>query len=154
MNSETSARDSLYRIPVSVVSDLTEWHDMISGAGLTTGAGCEAILDPPTNTFNYGQYLTTTLEAICSQHNNQRKVSDPNSHSTPQSSRDSMFDTNLTMISKHPHQGAEGTEDFSQVPQVGQYQTLTGGPHQAGPSNAHQDPNIGAPIQDPHDPVT
>ena len=40
------ARSCLYAIPLNIVSDLTDWHDMISGAGLTTGAGCEAILDP------------------------------------------------------------------------------------------------------------
>ena len=126
---------------------------MKSGAGLTTGAGCEAILDPPTDTLNYGQYLTTTLENIRIQHNNQRKMSDPNRHSTPQSSRDSMFNTDLTMISKFTHQGITGADDLTQFPQVGQFQAITGGPPHAGPSHAPQGPSTGGLAPDPHDPA-
>ena len=59
-------RSCLYAIPLNIVSDLTDWHDMISGAGLTTGAGCEAILDPTTDSLDYGQYLTTTQSSLYS----------------------------------------------------------------------------------------
>ena len=138
---------------MNIVSDVTDWHDMISGRGLTTGAGCEAILDPTLDSPDYGQYLTTTLENIRVQSINQRQGTDPNRHSTPHSSRDSMFNTDLTMISKFSHQGITGTDDLTQFPQHGQPQVSQGGPLQAGPSNAPPGPSTGGLTPDPQDPA-
>ena len=84
-------RSCLYSIPMNIVSDIVDWHDMISGTALTTAAGCEAIMDPTLDPPDYGQYLTTALENIRVQGLNQRQVTDPNRHSTPHTSRESFF---------------------------------------------------------------
>ena len=152
-NSGLYNRSCLYSIRMNIVSDIVDWHNMISGTALTTAAGCEAIMDSTMDPGDYGQYLTTALESISVQSLNQRQLTDPNRHSTPHTSRDSFFNTDLTIISKFPHPGITGSHDISHFPQqTGQPQTGQGGPPQAGPSNMPEGPNAGCPVPAPQGP--
>ena len=85
-NADLFNRNCLYSIQMNVISDIVEWHDMISGTAFTTAPGCEAIVEPTMDPGEYGQYLTTTLEQIRIQNLTHRQLADPNRHSTPQNS--------------------------------------------------------------------
>ena len=95
-DSNLAMRNCLYSIQMNIVSDLDEWHDMISGSAFTTAPGCEAILEPAVDPPEYGQVLTGVLEQIRYQSITQRQQGDPRRHSTPQNSRAVSY-THLTL---------------------------------------------------------
>ena len=46
VDSNLAMRNCLYSTRMNLVSELVEWHDMISNSAFTTAPGCEAILKP------------------------------------------------------------------------------------------------------------
>ena len=103
----------MYSIQMNIVSDLDEWHDMISGSAFTTAPGCEAILEPTVDPPEYEQVLTGVLEQIRYQSITQRQQGDPRRHSTPQNSRESVFNSDITMIAGNAGQGMAALSNFS-----------------------------------------
>ena len=102
---------------MNLISELVEWHDMISGSAFTTAPGCEIVLEPYMDPPEYGQFLTVILEQVRNQNLTQRQQGDPRRHSTPQNSRESVFNADITMIPGHAGQGMAALTNLSQFPQ-------------------------------------
>ena len=150
-------RNCLYSIQMNIVSELVEWHDMISGSAFTTAPGCEAILEPAMDPPEYGQFLTVILEQVRHQNLTQRQQGDPRRHSTPQNSRESVFNSDITMIPGNAGQGMAGLTNLSQfLQQAGYQQPTQSGPSQAGILKTQQQGQIMIPGTSsmPHDPGT
>ena len=141
-DSNLAMRNCLYSIPMNMVTELDEWHDRNSNSAFSTTPGCEAILEPSLDPPEYEQILTVILEQIRYQSVNQGQQGDPRRHSTPQNSRESVFNSDVTMIAGTAG-GMTALSNMSQLPpQTGYQQPAQGVSSQAGSSQTQQPNNI------------
>ena len=101
-------RCCLYSVPMTIVTELEEWHDRISCSAFTMDPGCKPILEPSLDPPAYGQMMTIVLGQIQYQGAAQgQQQGDP---------RDSVFYSDITMIPVSSSQSMMTMSNVSQTP--------------------------------------